>query len=44
MAARIDGKEIQGQHANLSTSKARWWFAVSGAKIRVRNIKVSGAE
>jgi hypothetical protein len=40
MAARIDGKEIQGQHPTFSTVKARWWFAVGGAKMRVRNVKV----
>jgi hypothetical protein len=40
MAARVDGKEVQGQHANLATPKTRWWFAVGGAKVRVKNIKV----
>ncbi len=39
IAARVDGKEIQGQHANLATPKTRWWFAVSGAKVNVKNIK-----
>ncbi len=41
MAARVDGKEIQGQHPTLTTEKARWWFAVSGAKLRLRNVKVT---
>ena len=40
MAARVAGKTIQGQHPTLSVAKARWWFAVSGAKVRVRNVKV----
>ena len=39
MAARVDGKDLEGQHANLATPKTRWWFAVSGAKVRVKNIK-----
>jgi len=41
MAALVDGKEIEGTHPTLSTAKARWWFAVSGAKARIRNVKVS---
>ncbi len=40
LAARVAGKMIQGQHPTLSATKARWWFAVSGAKVRVRNVKV----
>ena len=40
MAARVAGKSIQGQHPTLSEAKSRWWFAVSGAKVRVRNVKV----
>jgi hypothetical protein len=41
MAARIDDKEIQGAHPSLSVKKARWWFAVGGAKMRIRNVKAS---
>jgi hypothetical protein len=41
MAARVAGKIIQGQHPTLSAMKARWWFAVSGAKVRVRHVKVT---
>lgn len=26
--------------ANLSTPKARWWFAAGGAKVHVKNVKV----
>ena len=39
MAARVDGKEIRGQHANLAAPKARWWFAVGGAKVHLKNVK-----
>lgn len=39
MAARVAGKEIRGENEKLSVPKARWWFAVSGAKVRVKNIK-----
>lgn len=41
MAARVAGKLIQGQHPTLSATKARWWFAVSSAKVRVRHVKVT---
>jgi len=41
MAARVDGHELQGQSAPLSTQKVRWWFAVSGAKVTIRNVKMS---
>lgn len=44
MAARVDGKELQGRHPTLTTKKARWWFAVSGAKVRIRNVKVTQAQ
>jgi hypothetical protein len=39
MAARIDDKEIQGSHPSLSVKKARWWFAVGGVKMKIRNVK-----
>ncbi|MFZ2643364.1 MAG: hypothetical protein WA117_20405 [Verrucomicrobiia bacterium] len=39
MAARVAGKEIRGENEKLSVPKARWWFAVGGAKVRVKNIK-----
>lgn len=45
MAARIDGAELKAQHPFLATQKARWWFAVGGAKLKLRNVKASeGAE
>ncbi|MBI5396403.1 MAG: hypothetical protein HZA91_14000 [Verrucomicrobia bacterium] len=39
MAACVAGKEIRGQHANLAAPKARWWFAVGGAKVHLKNVK-----
>ena len=39
MAARLDGKELQAQHPYLATTKTRWWFAVSGAKLKLRDVK-----
>jgi hypothetical protein len=39
MAARVDGVEIKGSSPSLSTAKTRWWFAVSGAKAHIRNVK-----
>lgn len=39
MAARLDGQELQAQHPYLATPKARWWFAVSGAKLKLRNVQ-----
>ena len=41
MSARVAGKEILGEHPSLDVAKVQWWFAVSGAKVRVKNIKVS---
>ena len=41
MAARVAGKEIRGENEKLSVPKARWWFAVGGATVRVKNVKVS---
>ena len=39
MAARIDGQELKGESPKLEVKKVRWWFAVSGATARIRNIK-----
>lgn len=39
MAARIDGVEIQGTHPTLSAKKSRWWFAVGGKKLHIRQVK-----
>ncbi len=40
MAATVDGHPLLGQHATLAQPKARWWLAVSGAKVRVRKFQV----
>jgi hypothetical protein len=40
MVARVAGKEIRGQNEKLFVPKPRWWFAVGGAKVRVKNVKV----
>lgn len=42
MAAKIGDVSIEGSHDNLGKTKARWWFAVSGQTVKVRNVKVSG--
>jgi hypothetical protein len=44
MAAKLgDFASIEATNPNLGKKKARWWFAVSGAKMKVRGIKVAGA-
>ena len=40
LAATVDGHLLQGQHPTLAQPKARWWLAVSGARVRVRNLQV----
>lgn len=42
MTARVGDATIHASHPNLGRKKARWWFAVGGAGMKVRNIKVSG--
>ncbi len=41
MAATIGDKHIEGSNNNLAKTKARWWFAVSGKSMKVRQIKVT---
>ena len=41
MAARLDGKELQGQHEYLGTAKVRSWLAV-GKTVTVRNLTIVG--
>jgi hypothetical protein len=41
MAARVGEAELRGQNPNLATPKVRWWFAVGGPGVEIRNIKVS---
>lgn len=42
MTAKLGEASIKASHPNLGKKKARWWFAVGGASVSVRNIKVSG--
>jgi Domain of Unknown Function (DUF1080) len=42
MAATLDGTSVEGSNENLGKKKQRWWFAVSGATVKFRNVKVSG--
>ena len=41
MFAVVDGRELVGQHPALSAVRARWWFAVGGESVHIRNVKVS---
>jgi hypothetical protein len=40
IAARLDGKELRGQHPTLTTPKVRWWFA-AGDGVEIRNTKIT---
>lgn len=42
MTAKLGDASISGSNPNLGKKKARWWFAVGGASMKIRNIKVSG--
>jgi hypothetical protein len=42
MAAKLDGASVEGSNANLGKKKVRWWFAVGGASVKFRNLKVTG--
>ena len=35
----LDGTELQARHPYLATPKTRWWFAVSGANLKLRNVQ-----
>lgn len=41
MAARLDGKELQGSHSFLATAKSRSWIA-AGKSVRIRNLVIRG--
>lgn len=41
MAARLDGTELLAQHSYLATAKSRWWFAVGGASLKLRNVRAA---
>ena len=40
MAATIGDKSIEGSHPTYSQKRSRWWFASSGSKLEIRNVKV----
>ena len=40
MAALVAGVQLKGQHPFLASAKARFWFAVGGKDLRIRNLKV----
>ncbi len=44
MAAKLDDVSVEGSNANLAKKKIRWWFAVGGASVKIRNVKVSGVQ
>jgi len=42
MSASLAGARVEASHPNLGKKKARWWFAVSGASLSIRDIRVFG--
>lgn len=44
MAALVAGIQLKAQHPFLASPKARWWFAVGGKDLRIRNLKVWDAK
>jgi hypothetical protein len=44
MAALVNGIQLKGQHPFLASPKQRFWFAVSGTNLRIRNLKVFEAK
>jgi hypothetical protein len=44
MAALVAGVQLKAQHPYLATAKERFWFAVGGADLRIRNLKVWDAK
>ena len=40
LTALVAGVQLKGQHPFLATPKARFWFAVGGKDLRIRNLKV----
>lgn len=43
MAAKLDGKELQAEHAYLATPKVRWWFAAADTT-QIRNVRITEGE
>ena len=44
MAALVAGVQLKAQHTFLATPKGRFWFAVGGTGLRIRNLKVWDAK
>jgi len=44
MAATLDGTSVEATNASLGLKKSRWWFAVSGASMKIREVKVLGVQ
>lgn len=44
MAALVAGVQLKGQHPYLATPKERFWFAVGGTGLHIRNLKVWDAK
>lgn len=42
MTATLGEAKIEASNPNLGKKKSRWWFAVGGASVKIRSIKVSG--
>jgi hypothetical protein len=42
MAAEFGGGKVEATHENLGKAKTRWWMAVGGASVKIRNLKVFG--
>jgi hypothetical protein len=44
MAATLDDVKVEATNPNLGLKKSRWWFAVGGASLKIRNIAVAGVK
>jgi len=44
MAATLDDAKVEATNPNLGLKKSRWWFAVGGASLQIRNIAVTGVQ
>ena len=40
MTATVGEAQVSGTHENLAKKKARWWFAVGGQSMQIRQVKV----
>lgn len=44
MAATLNDAKVEATNPNLGLKKVRWWFAVGGASLKIRNIAVAGVQ